>query len=227
VRALIVEDQPGVARGVSEALRGEGLTVDVETNGREGLLAAQSGTYDVVILDIMLPGMNGLRVCSALRAAEDWTPILMLTAKDGEYDVAEGLETGADDYLTKPFPMVVLVARIHALLRRPRSPGTAPFVLDDLRLDPVRHRCWRGDEEIDLSARELDVLTHLMTRPGETTSKRRLLDNIWGEDFAGDRNIVEVYIRRLRRKIDIPFGTDSIQTVRGVGYVMHRGGSRR
>jgi two-component system, OmpR family, response regulator len=227
VRALLIEDEPGVARGVSQALRSHGWSVDVEADGRDGLVAAQSGTYDVIVLDVMLPGMNGLRICAALREAGNWTPILMLTAKDGEYDVAEGLETGADDYLTKPFAMVVLLARLHALLRRPRAPGSAPFVLDDLRLDPVRHRCWRDDTEIDLSGRELDVLAHLMTRAGETVSKVQLLDNVWGESFAGDPNIVEVYIRRLRRKIDLPFGSDSIQTVRGVGYVMRPGGSRR
>jgi DNA-binding response OmpR family regulator len=170
------------------------------------------------VLDILLPSLNGYRVCSALRAAGDWTPVIMLTAKDGEHDEAEGLELGADDYLTKPFHMVVLVARIRALLRRPRFAGAAPFTVGDLRLDPLRHRCWRGDVEIDLTARERDVLALLLGRCGETVSKAQLIDNVWGEDFAGDGNIVEVYVRHLRRKIDVPFGCETIETIRGVGY---------
>jgi DNA-binding response OmpR family regulator len=220
VRALLVEDEANLALGVSQALRSNGWAVDVEHDGHQGLVAAQSAAYDVIVLDVMLPGMNGLRVCASLREADDWTPILMLTAKDGEHDVAEGLDTGADDYLTKPFPIVVLLARLNALVRRPRTPGSAPFVLDDLRVDPQRHRCWRGEDEVDLSGREIEVLTHLLARPGETVSKQQLLDNVWGQSFAGDPNIVEVYIRRLRRKVDVPFGRDSIQTVRGVGYVL-------
>jgi DNA-binding response OmpR family regulator len=220
VRALLVEDDPGLALGVSQALRASGWAVDVEHDGVQGLIACQSAAYDVIVLDVMLPARNGLKVCADLRAEGNWTPILMLTAKDGDLDVAEGLETGADDYLTKPFPMVVLLARMRALLRRPRSPGIAPFVVDDLRLDPHRRRCWRGEHEIDLSGREVEVLTHLMARPGETVSKDQLLDNVWGQSFAGDPNIVEVYIRRLRRKIDVPFERESIRTVRGVGYVL-------
>ena len=220
MRVLLVEDEAGLALGVSHALRAEGWAVDVESDGLQGLLAAQSAAYDVIVLDVMLPGMNGLRICAALREADDWTPILMLTAKDGDQDVAEGLDTGADDYLTKPFPMVVLLARLNALVRRPRAPGRAPFEVDDLRVDPRRHRCWRGDAEIELSGREISVLSHLVARPGETVSKQQLLDNVWGHSFAGDPNIVEVYIRRLRRKVDVPFGRTNIQTVRGVGYVL-------
>ena len=220
MRVLLVEDEPGVAVGVVQALRTSGLEVDHRSDGREGLLAAQTGAYDAIVLDLLLPGLNGLHVCTALRAADDWTPILMLTAKDGDHDVAEGLDTGADDYLTKPFSMLVLEARVQALLRRPRSPGTAPFAVDDLRLDPARHRCWRGEHSIDLSARERDVLAQLMAHPGQAVTKERLLDNVWGTSFAGDPNIVEVYIRRLRRKIDEPFESRSIRTIRGVGYVM-------
>lgn len=214
----MVEDEPGVAQGLAQALSAEGFSVDVEVDGRSGLAAALAHSYDVVILDILLPSLNGYRVCAALRDAGDWTPVIMLTAKDGELDEAEGLELGADDYVTKPFHMVVLVARIRALLRRPRDAGSAPFTVGDLRLDPVRHRCWRDDVEVHLTARERDVLAHLMAHEGEAVSKAQLLDNVWGNDFAGDPNIVEVYVRHLRRKVDIPFGRDTIETIRGVGY---------
>jgi DNA-binding response OmpR family regulator len=223
MRVLIVEDEPGVARGVERALVAEGFAVDHEADGLAGLKAARSGTYDVIVLDILLPSMNGYRVCGTLRDGGDWTPILMLTAKDGEHDEAEGLELGADDYMVKPFHMVVLVARIRALLRRPRFAGSAPFTIGDLRLDPVRHRCWRGDVEIELTARERDVLAHLMAHDGDAVSKAQLVDNVWGEDFAGDPNIVEVYVRHLRRKIDIPFGEETIETIRGVGYRVRPG----
>jgi len=218
VRVLVVEDEPGVARGVTQALEAEGFSVDHEADGADGLAAARSGSYDVIVLDILLPSLNGYRVCAALREAGDWTPVLMLTAKDGEHDEAEGLELGADDYLTKPFHMVVLVARIRALMRRPRFAGSVPFTVGDLRLDPIRHRCWRGEVEIALTARERDVLVQLMTHSGQAVSKARLLDNVWGEDFAGDPNIVEVYVRHLRRKVDIPFGCETIETIRNVGY---------
>jgi two-component system OmpR family response regulator len=218
MRVLIIEDEPGVARGIGQALTAEGFAVDHRADGRAGLEAARTGAYDVIVLDILLPSLNGYRVCGALRAAGNWTPVIMLTAKDGEHDEAEGLETGADDYLTKPFHMVVLVARIRALLRRPRFAGSAPFTVGDLRLDPVRHRCWRGDVEIELTKRERDVLAQLMAHSGEAVPKALLIDNVWGEDFAGDGNIVEVYVRHLRRKIDVPFGRDTIETVRGVGY---------
>jgi DNA-binding response OmpR family regulator len=157
-------------------------------------------------------------VCAALREAGGWTPILMLTAKAGEYDIAEGLETGADDYLTKPFSTVVLVARVRALLRRPRTGAATAHVAGDLRLDPFAHRCWRGEVEIELTAREMDVLALLVSRQGDVVSKVQLLDNVWGEGFAGDPNIVEVYVGRLRRKIDDAFDRRSIETVRGVGY---------
>ena len=218
MRVLVVEDEVGVALGVRSALEAEGFAVDVATDGHDGWVAAQSGSYDAVVLDLMLPTMNGYKVCAALREAGDWTPILMLTAKAGEYDIAEGLETGADDYLTKPFSTVVLVARVKALVRRPRAGGSSPHTAGDLRLDPFAHRCWRGDAEVELTAREMDVLAHLMARPGDVVSKVQLLDNVWGEEFEGDPNIVEVYVGRLRRKVDDAFGRHSIETVRGVGY---------
>lgn len=219
MRILVIEDEPGVARGVQVALEADGFAVDVETDGYAGLVAARTGAHDLIVLDLMVPTMNGYRVCAALRDEGRWTPILMLTAKAGEYDIAEGLETGADDYLTKPFSTVVLVARVRALLRRPRPEGRAPFEVGDVRLDPATHRCWRGATEIELTAREMDVLVHLLSHPGETVSKTQLIDNVWGESFTGDLNIVEVYVARLRRKL----GRDGqrpevIETVRGVGY---------
>jgi DNA-binding response OmpR family regulator len=218
MRILLIEDEPGVVVAIRRSLETEGFTVDHEGDGVAGLTRALEGAYDVVILDLLLPRMNGYRVCAALRAAGDWTPVLMLTAKDGEHDEAEGLELGADDYLTKPFHLVVLLARIRALMRRPRGSGDAPFTIDDLRLDPVRHCCWRGSEEISLTARERDVLAYLMANRGQAVSKAQLLENVWGTSFAGDPNIVEVYVRHLRRKVDMPFGRDTIETIRGVGY---------
>ncbi len=218
MRVLVVEDEAGVALGVQRALEAEGFTVDVAGDGHEGWVMARSGSYDAIVLDLMLPSMNGYRVCAALRAEGDWTPILVLTAKTGEYDIAEGLETGADDYLTKPFSTVVLVARVKALVRRPRTGGATPYTAGDLRLDPWAHRCWRGEVEIELTARETDVLAHLLARQGDVVAKVQLLDNVWGETFEGDPNIVEVYVGRLRRKVDDAFGRHSIETVRGVGY---------
>src|SRR3954451_2937456 len=209
VRVLVVEDEPGVAHGVARALGEHSFAVDVERDGRQGLITALAGAYDLIVLDIVLPSMNGYQVCSALREAGNWTPVLMLTAKSGELDEAEGLELGADDYLTKPFHMLVLVARVQALLRRPRRPGSIPYTVDDLRFDPNTHRCWRGDCDIELSARERDLLLALMADVGAPLSKARLLNNVWGGDFDGDPNLVEVYIRRLRRKIDVPFGTNT------------------
>ena len=218
MRVLVVDDEVGVALGVRRALEAEGFAVDVAHDGHQGWVDARSGTYDAIVLDLMLPTMNGFRVCAALREAGDWTPILMLTAKTGEYDVAEGLETGADDYLTKPFSTVVLVARVKALLRRPRTGSSVPYSAGDLRLDPWAHRCWRGDVEIELTTRESELLAHLLTRQGDVVSKVQLLDNVWGEDFDGDPNIVEVYVGRLRRKVDDGFAGTTIETIRGVGY---------
>ena len=222
-RVLVIEDEPGVARGLQQALGAEGFSVDVETDGRSGLATAQRGGYDLILLDLLLPKLNGFRVCRSLREANDWTPILMLTAKTGEHDEAEGLETGADDYLTKPFHMVVLLARIRALLRRPRTSVTGPLGVDDLHLDPERHLCRRGSTTIELTARERDVLAQLLAHGGEAVSKAQLLERVWGDDFSGDPNIVEVYVRHLRRKIDLPFGTDTIETIRGVGYRVRSG----
>lgn len=218
MKVLLVEDDKRVAATVKRGLEGEGFTVDVALTGPQGWWMASEGSYDVVVLDIMLPGLNGFQVCARLREAGDWTPVLMLTAKDGEYDEAEALDTGADDYLTKPFSFVVLVARLRALLRRAGGREPAPVVVGDLRVDPSERRVWRGDVEVELTARQFDVLAYLMRRAGRVLSKREILAGVWEFDFAGDPNIVEVYVRRLRARIDEPFGRHAIETVRGVGY---------
>ncbi|WP_280335255.1 response regulator transcription factor [Nocardia wallacei] len=218
MRVLIVEDEKRLADTLAKGLEAEGFAVDVAYDGIDGLHLATTGAHDVIILDIMLPGRNGYQVCAALRAAGHETPVLMLTAKDGEYDEAEGLDTGADDYLRKPFSYVVLLARIRALLRR-RTRGGAPVLnVGDLSLDPNTHRCHRGTEEVVLTAKEFAVLEQLAVRAGEIVSKADILEHVWDFAYDGDSNIVEVYISTLRRKIDAPFGRRSITTVRGAGY---------
>ena len=224
MKLLLVEDDAKIAAAVSRGLVAEGFTVEVAADGEEGLWRATEHPYDLIVLDLLLPGRNGYQVCAALRAAGNWTPILMLTAKDGELDEAEGLDTGADDYMTKPFSFAVLVARIHALLRRAADRGPAPVAVGDLRIDPRGRRAWRGDVELALTTRELSVLELLVRRAGEVLSKDEILARVWDDDFEGDPNIVEVYVRRLRRKIDEPFGRRSISTVRGAGYRLETDG---
>lgn len=218
MRVLVVEDEEGLARSLERGLQADGFAVDVALNGTDGLWMAQEKAYDAIVLDIMLPGINGYRICSTLRGAGDWTPILMLTAKDGELDESEALDLGADDYLTKPFHHVVLVARLRALMRRGARERPATLSAGDLRLDPAAHHAWRGDAQLDLTAREVSVLEYLLRHAGEVVSKREMLEHVWDDDFEGDSNIVEVYVRHLRKKIDIPFGRSSIETVRGAGY---------
>ncbi|MCZ7529683.1 MAG: response regulator transcription factor [Acidimicrobiia bacterium] len=218
MRILVVEDEKKVAAAVRRGMEAEGFAVDVTLDGVDGLWMATEHEYDAIVLDIMLPGKNGYEVCAALREAGDWTPVLMLTAKDGELDEAEALDTGADDYLTKPFSFVVLVARVRALLRRSVRSVPAPVQAGDLTLDPARHRCTRGNTEISLTAREFAVLSFLMRRAGEVVPKTEILEGVWDYDFEGDPNIVEVYVRHLRRKIDEPFGRSAIETIRGAGY---------
>jgi two-component system OmpR family response regulator len=218
MRILVVDDELSLASAVKRGLEADGFAVDVATDGVTGLWQATENPYDAVVLDIMLPGINGYRVCADLRAAGIWTPVLMLTAKDGDLDEAEALDTGADDYLTKPFSFVVLVARLRALLRR--SGGERPAVLTagDLVLDPARHLCRRGDAEIELTPREFAVLEYLMRRAGDVVAKSEILEHVWDFAFEGDVNVVEVYVGYLRKKIDAPFGRRALQTVRGVGY---------
>jgi two-component system OmpR family response regulator len=226
VKVLLIEDDKKIATIVKRGLEAEGFTVEVTFNGKDGLWLAQEGSYDLIILDIMLPGRNGYQVCADLRESGDWTPILMLTAKDGDLDEAEALDTGADDYLTKPFSFAVLVARIRALLRRAGGHPPVPVEVGDLKIDPAQRRVWRKDVEVELTARQFDVLEFLVRRDGQVLSKSDILSGVWDYDFEGDPNIVEVYIRRLRTKIDEPFGRNSIETIRGAGYRLVANGRR-
>jgi two-component system, OmpR family, response regulator len=218
MRILVVEDEKRLAVGLKNGLEAEGFAADVALNGDDGLWMARENPYDAIVLDLMLPGTNGYQVCSTLREEGVWTPILVLTAMDDELDEAEALDLGADDYLTKPFSYVVLVARLRALLRRGAPERPAALDAGDLRLDPGSKQVWREEEEVSLTARELSLLEYLLRRKGQVVSKREILEHVWDYDFEGDPNIVEVYIRHLRDKLDRPFGRSSIQTVRGAGY---------
>jgi two-component system OmpR family response regulator len=224
MKILVVEDDRKIAATVKRGLDAEGFTVEVAFDGDDGLWRAAERQYSLLILDLMLPRRNGFEICRTLRKRGNWTPILVLTAKDGDHDHTEALDTGADDYLTKPFSFPVLVAHVRALLRRTSGGAPAPIQVGDLRVDPSRHRCWRGDTEIPLTAREFAVLEYLVRRTGLITRKFEILDGVWEYDFDGDPNIVEVYIGRLRRKIDEPFGRHDIETVRGAGYRLVRDG---
>jgi two-component system, OmpR family, response regulator len=218
MRVLVVEDEKRLAAGLRKGLEAEGFAVDVALDGADGLWMAREHAYDAIVLDIMLPGMNGYKLCATLRQDGVWTPILMLTAKDGELDEVEALDTGADDYLTKPFAYAVLVARLRALLRRGARERPVVLAAGDLRLDPAARRAWRGDVEVELTSRELALLEFLLHRRGEVVSKREILEHVWDYDFEGDSNIIEVYVWHLRSKLDRPFGRDTIQTIRGAGY---------
>jgi len=218
MKLLIVEDDKKVATNVKRGLEAEGYSVEVAFNGNDGLWLATEGSYDLIVLDIMLPGRNGYQICADLRSANDWTPILMLTAKDGDLDEAEALDTGADDYLVKPFSFPVLLARIRALLRRATGSDPAPIDAGDLRIEPGARKVWRQDVEVQVTTRQFDVLEYLIRRKGQVLSKREILAGVWEHDFDGDPNIVEVYVRRLRLAIDEPFDRHAIQTVRGAGY---------
>ena len=218
MRLLIVEDEVRLASALQRGLTAEGFTVDVAHTGPDGLHAASETSYDAVLLDIMLPGLSGYRIIEQLRAAENWVPILMLTAKDGEYDEADALDLGADDYLTKPFSFVVLLARLRALLRRGVTPRPASLSAGDLVLDPSAHTVTRDGQPIDLTPREFSLLEFLLRRKGEADSKADILHHVWDAHYDGDANVVEVYAGYLRRKIDTPFGRHSVQTVRGAGY---------
>lgn len=207
-----------MALALQHGLGAEGFSVDVAHDGLSGLAKATSRAYDVVVLDIMLPGLNGYRVCSRLRACGSDVGIIMLTAKDGEWDEAEALDTGADDYLSKPFSLVVLVARLRALARRIGSRAPQRTVLGDLVVDSAARTCSRGGVPVPLTPREFAVLDHLARRAGEAVSKRAILDEIWDGNPDSDPNTVEVHVSALRRKIDAPFGRAAVQTVRGAGY---------
>jgi len=218
MRVLVVEDEKRLAAGLRKGLEAEGFAVDVALDGADGLWMARERAYDAIVLDLMLPGMNGYKVCATLRQDGVWTPILVLTAKGGEWDEVEALDTGADDYLTKPFAYAVLVARLRALLRRGARERPVLLEAGDLRVDPAARRAWRGEVEVELTPRELALVEFLLHRRGEVVSKREILEHVWDYDFEGDSNIVEVYVWHLRSKLDRPFGRDTIQTVRGAGY---------
>lgn len=224
MRVLVVDDEVRLAAALRRGLEAEGFAVDVAATGDDGLWLATENPYDVIVLDIMLPGLNGYEVCAKLRAAENWTPILMLTAKDGEWDEAEALDTGADDYLSKPFSYVVLLAHLRALLRRGGADRPAELIAGDLIVDPASRTCRRGDIPISLTSREVAVLEYLMHRAGQVVTKTDIVEHVWDMHFDGDLNVVEVHISALRRKIDAPFDKNSIQTVRGAGYRLDAAG---
>jgi two-component system OmpR family response regulator len=215
---LLVEDEPLLAESIRGGLTAEGFNVEVASNGVDGLWAATEGAFDAIVLDIMLPQLNGYAVLEQLRAREVWTPVLMLTAKDGELDQADAFDLGADDYLTKPFSFLLLVSRLRALIRR--GAPARPMVLraGDLEVDPARRKVRRAGTEIHLTPREFAVLHYLMRRDGDAATKTEILENVWDANFDGDVNIVEVYVGYLRRKIDQPFHRQTIETVRGRGY---------
>ncbi len=218
VRVLVVEDERRLASAVRRGLTAEGFVVDVAHDGVDGLHLAREGEYDAVVLDLMLPGLSGYQVCERLRAERNWVPVLILSAKDGEYDQADGLDLGADDYMTKPFSYVVLAARLRALLRRGARPRPAVLVAGDLHLDPAARTVRRADADIELTAREFALLEYLMRRAGQVVPKAELLEHVWDSDSVTDMNVVEVYAGYLRRKIDAPFAKNALQTVRGAGY---------
>jgi two-component system OmpR family response regulator len=224
MRLLIVEDEKRLAQLLKRGLEEEGYAVDVAGRGEDALWMAGAVPYDAIVLDVMLPGLDGLATLERLREAEVWTPVLFLTARDSVDDRVAGLDSGGDDYLVKPFAFSELVARLRTLTRR--APQVRPTVLaaGDLRLDPALHRAWRGDEELDLSAKEYALLELFMRRPGQTLSRLQLLEGAWDISFESRSNLVDVYVRYLREKVDRPFGRESIETVRGVGYRLREDG---
>ncbi|MDA8081532.1 MAG: response regulator transcription factor [Actinomycetota bacterium] len=224
MRVLVIEDEVRLGEALKRGLEAEGFAVDVIQNGTEGLWMATENPYDLILLDIMLPGMNGFKICGTLREREVWTPILMLTAKDGELDEAESLDTGADDFLSKPFSFTVLLARMRALLRRGVSERPVVLSAGNLHLDPASHSVTRGDVDIVLTSREFSLLELLLRRKGEVLTKKVILEHVWDYDFEGDSNIVEVYIGYLRKKIDTPYDKRAIRTIRGVGYLLEENG---
>jgi two-component system, OmpR family, response regulator len=218
MRVLIVEDEPKMAGLVRRGLREEGYAADVTGNGDDALWMARATDYDAIVLDVLLPGTNGFDVCRQLRQSGVWSPVLMLTARDSVDDRVAGLDAGADDYLTKPFSFVELLARLRALSRRPPLERPAILEVGDLRLNPATHQAWRGDTELELSAKEFRILEAFMRRPGHVLSRLHLLEHCWDYGYENRSNVVDVYVRYLREKIDRPFGKKSIETVRGAGY---------
>ena len=226
MRVLIVEDEPKMAGLLRKGLRQEGIAVDLAGKGEDALWMAGATEYDAIVLDLMLPGIDGIEVCRRLRGDGVWSPILMLTARDGVRDRVAGLDSGADDYLVKPFSYAELLARLRALARRGGAQRPTELRVGDLRLDPAARKVWRGAREIELSAKEFAVLEVFMRRPGEVLSRFQLLEHAWDYEYENRSNIVDSYVRFLRRKVDKPFGVRSIETVRGVGYRLREDGGR-
>jgi two-component system, OmpR family, response regulator len=224
MRVLVVEDEPKLASLLKRGLLEEGHVPEIAGNGEDALWMARATAYDAIVLDVMLPGVDGFEVCRRLRQREIWTPILMLTARDAVDDRVDGLDAGADDYLVKPFSFTELLARLRALTRR--APGERPTVLEvgDLRLDPAARRAWRGSVELHLSTKEFALLELFMRRPGSTLSRDALLDGAWDLAFERRSNVVDVYVGYLRAKVDRPFAKESIETVRGAGYRIREDG---
>jgi two-component system, OmpR family, response regulator len=224
MRVLVIEDEPKMAALVARGLREEGHAADVASRGEDGLWMANSAPYDAIVLDVMLPGLDGFATCRRLREQGTWAPVLMLTARDAVTDRVAGLDAGADDYLVKPFSFSELLARLRALVRR--APGERPTQLEagDLHLDPAARRVWRGETELELSAKEFALLELMLRRRGHALSRSQILEGAWDLGFESRSNLVDVYVRYLRDKIDRPFGRQSIETVRGVGYRLRADG---
>jgi two-component system, OmpR family, response regulator len=218
MRVLIVEDERRMADVIHRALAKDGMAADVATDGGEALELATIVDYDAIVLDVMLPGATGFDVCRELRRREVWAPVLMLTALEAVHDRVAGLDSGADDYLTKPFALAELMARLRALARRGRPERPAVLEVGDLRLDPARREVRRGEQEIDLSAKEFALLEAMMRRPGEVFSRLELIESVWDIAYENRSNVIDVYVRRLRNKLDDPSAATTIETVRGVGY---------
>jgi two-component system, OmpR family, response regulator len=226
MRVLVVEDEAKMAGLIRRGLTREGMAVDLAGNGEDAVPRAEATEYDAIVLDVMLPGIDGFEVCRRLRAADVWAPILLLTARDSIRDRVAGLDTGADDYLTKPFSYAELLARLRALVRRGQAERPTELRVGELRLNPATRRVWRGETEIELSPKEFAVLETFMRRPGQVLSRFQLLEHAWDYEYENRSNVVDAYVRLLRRKIDRPFGVESIETVRGAGYRMREDRSR-
>jgi two-component system OmpR family response regulator len=223
MRVLVVEDTEQMAELLRRGLSEEGYAVDVAANGQDAVWMAKEYPFDAIVLDVMLPDFDGFEVCRRIREAERWAPVLMLTARDGVADRVTGLDVGADDYLTKPFSFAELLARLRAVIRRGDDERPSVLAVGDLTFDPATKAVRRGDEAIGLTAKELSLLEYFMRHPGEVLSRTRLIEHVWDFAYDGDSNVVDVYVRYLREKIDRPFGRDSIETVRGLGYRLRDG----
>jgi two-component system OmpR family response regulator len=223
---LVVEDEPKMAALLRRGMEEEGVAVDVAREGEDALVRASATDYDAIVLDVMLPGIDGFETCRRLREGEVWAPILMLTARDAVEDRIEGLDRGADDYLLKPFSFAELMARLRALARRGAVERPTVLEVGDLRLDPASRRVWRGDVEISLSAKEFALLEAFMRRPGRVLTRFQLLEHAWDYEYENRSNVVDVYVRYLREKVDRPFGAESIETVRGAGYRLREAGAK-